>query len=88
MSLNDKLKNLLDEAKEQYFIDDYKNEASYEETLGLLISKFCKWHGEKIFKVSTSAFEDSNFHSFNEKFEELWKETMDKETKEWEQVQV
>jgi len=74
MSINDKLKNLLDEAKEQYFIDDYVSKASYEETLGLLISKFCKWDGNKIFKVSTSAFEDSNFHTFNEKFEELWEQ--------------
>ena len=72
----------------KYFTDDYQDKATYEETLGLLVSKFCEWDGNKIFKVSTSAFEDSNFHSFNEKFEELWKETMDKEAKEWEQVQV
>ena len=74
MSIENKLKNILDEAKKEYFVDDYVSKASYEETLGLLISKFCKWHGDKIFKVSTSAFEDSNFHTFNEKFEELWKQ--------------
>ena len=67
-----KLKSILDDAKKQYFTDDYQDKATYEETLGLLVSKFCKWDGNKIFKVSTEAFEDSNFHTFNEKFNDLW----------------
>ena len=46
---------------------------SDEEALGILVSQFAKWDGQKIFDVSYNAFEDSNFHSFNEKFEQEWK---------------
>jgi len=74
MSIENKLKSILDDAKKQYFTDDYQDKATYEETLGLLVSNFCKWDGNKIFKVSTEAFEDSNFHTFNEKFNDLWEE--------------
>jgi len=72
MSLESRLRGILDDAKKKYFTEDHQDKASYEETLGLLVSKFCEWDGSKIFKVSTEAFEDSNFHSFNEKFNDLW----------------
>jgi len=70
--LESRLKSILDDAKKKYFNDDYQDKASYEETLGLLVSKFCKWDGDKIFRVCNEAFEDSNFHSFNEEFINLW----------------
>ena len=31
------------------------------------------WHHTKVFESTYNAFEDSNFHEFNEKFEKLWK---------------
>ena len=71
-SFENKLKSILDDAKKEYFCKSYQDKATYEETLGLLVSKFCEWDGNKIFKVSTEAFEDSNFHTFNEKFNDLW----------------
>tara|TARA_B100000965_G_C19485288_1_gene710480 strand:- start:107 stop:349 length:243 start_codon:yes stop_codon:yes gene_type:complete len=46
---------------------------SKEEALGVLVSKICFETPAEIYEVASSAFEDSNFHTFNEKLEELWK---------------
>ena len=46
---------------------------SKEEALGVLVSKICFETPAEIYEVLSSAFEDSNFHTFNAKFEELWK---------------
>ena len=45
---------------------------SKEEALGVLVSKICFETPAEIYEVVTSAFEDSNFHKFNTKFEKLW----------------
>jgi hypothetical protein len=65
------LKNLIDENKIKFFNEPQK--ATDEEVLGIMISQYLKWNGDKIFKTTYAAFEDSNFHEFNEKFEKLWK---------------
>ena len=46
---------------------------SQEQALGVLVSKICFETPAEIYEVASSAFEDSNFHTFNEKLEELWK---------------
>ena len=46
---------------------------SQEQALGVLVSKICFETPVEIYEVASSAFEDSNFHTFNEKLEELWK---------------
>ena len=51
---------------------------SKEEALGVLVSKICFETPAEIYEVVTSAFEDSNFHTFNAKFEELWKKEASK----------
>ena len=51
---------------------------SKEEALGVLVSKICFETPAEIYEVVTSAFEDSNFHTFNAKFEELWKKEVSK----------
>jgi len=71
MTISEKLKALIEEQKNQSFIDP--KQATDCEALGLMISQFCKWDGNKIFESTFNAFEDSNFHTFNEKFEKLWK---------------
>ena len=68
--LNDQLKKLIELQKKIAFTKP--NEASDSEALGLLVSKQCKWQGDDIFNVSYRAFEDSNYHSFNTNFEQLW----------------
>ena len=67
-----KLKQIIDLAKKEIFVEEFQSKASDTETLGVLVSQFCKWNGKAIFEVATSAFEDSNFHNFNEQFEKLW----------------
>ena len=46
---------------------------SQEQALGVLVSKICFETPAEIYEVLSSAFEDSKYHSFNAKFEELWK---------------
>ena len=45
-------------------------------TRGVELSQAVKWSGEDIFEVAYAAFEDANFHSFNEVFLEAWNEYM------------
>ena len=68
--LVDDLKKLIEKAKPVFF--KHPERATDEETLGILISKYSMWDVNFIFDVSKRAFEDSNYHSFNEKFEALW----------------
>ena len=66
----DMFKQAIKLKKETAFVNP--ETATDEEALGILISQFAKWDGQKIFDTSYNAFEDSNFHSFNEKFDNLW----------------
>jgi|SRR6056300_898273 hypothetical protein len=66
----DMFKQAIKLKKETAFVNP--ETATDEEALGILISQFAKWDGKKIFDASYNAFEDSNFHSFNEGFEKLW----------------
>jgi len=61
--------------KELTFTDPTK--ATDAETVGVMISQYMKWNGQTIFDVAYNAFEDANFHSFNEKFEELWEKSLE-----------
>ena len=79
MQLEKRLQEIINDAKKEYFVEEHQTKASDEETLGILISKFCQWNGNKIFRVSYNAFEDSNFHSFNEEFEELFFEKLEED---------
>jgi hypothetical protein len=45
---------------------------SKEEALGVLVSQVCCWTPSDVYEVASSAFEDSNYHKFNAKFEDLW----------------
>ena len=67
------LKKIIKDTKEFAFTNP--KQATDEQTLGLIVSKICQYDGQKIFEVLYSAFEDSNFHSFNSKMEKVWKES-------------
>lgn len=67
--LNRELKKLIDLQKTAYTQPDKVSDA---DALGLLVSKACEWEGDKIFDVTYTAFEDSNYHSFNTNFKQLW----------------
>ena len=44
------------------------------EIKGVQLSQAVKWSGQDIFEVASAAFEDANYHSFNEVFTEAWNE--------------
>jgi len=73
-----KLKEIIDKAKKEIFVKGYESKFIDEETMGVLLSQYFEWNGRSIYKVAYNAFEDSNFHSFNEKFVDLWEETEQK----------
>ena len=72
MTIKEKLKQLIDEQKKKSFRDP--STALDSEALGIMISQYFEWNGKEIFLTSYNAFEDSNFHTLNEKFENLWEE--------------
>ena len=71
MTIENKLKKLIEEQKEKSFVNP--TQASDCDALGIMISQYLKWDGNEIFKTCYNAFEDANYHSLNEKFEELFK---------------
>ena len=44
------------------------------EIKGIRLSQAVKWSGQDIFEVASAAFEDANYHSFNEVFYAAWTE--------------
>jgi hypothetical protein len=70
-TINHSLKNLIEEKKIEFFNEPQK--ATDEDVLGIMISQYLEWDGNKIFKTAYNAFEDANFHEFNEKIEKIWK---------------
>ena len=67
MTIKEKLKKLIEQQKKESFTDP--NQIKDSEALGIMISQFFEWDGQKIFNSAYYAFEDSNFHTFNEKFD-------------------
>lgn len=62
---------LLAELKETCFVKGY--EASDEEAMGMLVSKFFEYNGDAILKASSLALENANFHKEAEVVEALIK---------------
>ena len=51
---------IVDQIKKTSFNDDYQ--ATTEEAMGLLISKFLEWDGLSILRAAAYALEDANYH--------------------------
>jgi len=66
------IKEAIERTKQHSFTQG--SEVTEAEVVGVMISKYFRWSGDDIFTASFSAFEDSNFHTFNEKFNKLWEE--------------
>jgi hypothetical protein len=65
------IEKLLYEIKQTSFVEGYKDRATDEEAMGLLLSKYFGWHGKQILQATYYALEDSNFHKENETIEKL-----------------
>ena len=68
------LRKLIADAKEEMWNEDYRDKATESETLGVLISQYFEWDGQRIAQTAFAAFEDSNFHTLSEKFSKLCEE--------------
>ena len=66
----EQLRQLIEKEKWKLFRGDYN--ASDAEVLGILISRYFEFDGERIFQTMYSAMEDANFHTFNEQLKVLW----------------
>ena len=54
------------------FEPDYRASITDEDALGVAISKWLKWDGDKIAEVFFSALEDANYHAERRNFIYLW----------------
>jgi len=70
------LKLVVDIIKENSFQKEYRDKATDAECLGIAIAKYFEWGFKEITETASAAFEDANFSSFNEQFEDLQKRSV------------
>jgi hypothetical protein len=63
MTTDDKIKKALDALIKEVKPEIWTNPAdqSDDDTLGIILSKYVEWSGDRIEKVAQSAFEDANY---------------------------
>jgi hypothetical protein len=66
------IKNLIEITREKSFNPEYWDKVSDQEILGVMIASYFKWNGQSIFETMQNAFEDANFHTFNETMRQAW----------------
>ena len=65
--MNMNMKKRLEEVKKSLASTGVTNDE-----LGRFLANYLEWDGEAIFRVARAAFEDANFHPFNESFKDEW----------------
>ena len=68
--INTELNKLVDEVRDCCFVDGY--EATTEECIGTVVSRFLKWDGCSIMEIAFQALEDSNFHCLNAELQKTY----------------
>lgn len=71
INIQNKLMPLIQECKNSWIEEGYRDEFSNEDILGMIVSKFCQWDGMRIAQVSTEAFTDANFHGVASQIDKL-----------------
>ena len=68
------LKDVIAKYKQLHFTPEAIEEGEVKETqvVGCLISDYFDYNSEDIFEMSSSAFENINYHIFNHEFQKLW----------------
>ena len=66
------IKNFIDYSRERHFNPEYWDKVSDQEILGVMIASYFKWDGQAIFETMQNAFNDANFHTFNETMRQEW----------------
>lgn len=67
------VKNLLDTIKKESFVKGY--EATDEEAMGLLLSKYFEYAGVAILESAMHGLEDANFHKESEQVQNIIENT-------------
>jgi hypothetical protein len=57
------LEVLIEKAREESYVPEYRDRVSDAEVFGLLVARFFHWDGNAILECAGSALEDANFHS-------------------------
>ena len=65
------LKKLVDAKRQIAFTPDYREKATDQEALALLVSQHNEWDGEDIIKTFALALEDANFHDLADQVTKL-----------------
>ena len=58
--------------QEEGEIDKHGGKYHNAEILGIIVSQYLRHDGAAIFAMAWKAFENANYHNFNEDFIELW----------------
>jgi hypothetical protein len=66
------IKNLIEITRKKHFSPAYWDKVSDQDILGVMIAGYFEWDGQAIFDTMQNAFNDANFHTFNETMRQEW----------------
>lgn len=72
LTLQERLDQLITDARSELFTERYRSTATEPEILGIMLACHFKWDGRACFETLTHALEDSNFHSTNAALRLTW----------------
>ena len=72
LTLQDRLDQLINDARLEFFDNSRGSLVNDENVLGVLIATHFKWDGLACFETLQAALEDSNFHRVNRALGETW----------------
>jgi hypothetical protein len=61
-TIGQRVRVLIDEQRTESWRPEYRANVSEEQGLGVLISRYFDWNGDRILKTAVAALEDANFH--------------------------
>lgn len=72
-ALKTTLKSLIEDVKNESIVAEFRDEVTDAQIMGLILSRYFDWSGSEIVRTALFGLEDSNFHTFNAKFQALAK---------------
>jgi len=67
------LKKLIGKVRRESYLPEYRDKIPDEQVLGVMISTYAEWDGDNIMQIFTSALEDANYHTLNDKIQEAYR---------------
>lgn len=72
LTLQERLDQLINDARAELFSERYRDTATEPEILGIMLACHFNWDGAACFETLTHALEDANFHSTNAALRLTW----------------